>query len=372
VCALLPRVDNQTEVLVLQHPRERLHPIGTARFAQLGLARGEVRVAWNAGEAEFTQPAWLPEGTGLLYPTADARELSSVPRAERPRTLLVLDGTWHTAKTLYRDKHWLHALPHYRLEPEQPSRYRLRREPHRDYVSTIEAIVGALTILEPETRGFTELLGAFDAMIDAQAAFVGRGAIDGNGRTRKRRRPRQQLRVPRALVEGFERMVIVYGEASRRSAEFAYFVAQALHSGDTFSCLIRPRGGLPELTHLGHMGLTPEHFEGACTNAEFCARWQDFLGRLADRQVLPLTAAWNQRTLDMLAVATDTPPSQVSLKAAYRAVHGIHAFSLEDVVQQRGLTLGSPGFLGRASPRLASAVAVAEFLHARATGAAQG
>ena len=41
VCGNIPRVDNRTSILVLQHPRERLHPIGTARFVRLGLARGE-------------------------------------------------------------------------------------------------------------------------------------------------------------------------------------------------------------------------------------------------------------------------------------------------------------------------------------------
>jgi len=39
-------------------------------------------------------------------------------------------------------------LSHYRLAPAQPGRYRIRREPQLDYLSTIEAIVAALRILD--------------------------------------------------------------------------------------------------------------------------------------------------------------------------------------------------------------------------------
>src|ERR1700755_1972131 len=97
ICARLPSVDNRTRVTVLQHPRERLHPIGTARFAQLGLQRSAVHVAWNAGKLELKHemPEWLASQTrvGLLYPAPHARDLAEVPVAERPEQLLVLDGT---------------------------------------------------------------------------------------------------------------------------------------------------------------------------------------------------------------------------------------------------------------------------------------
>jgi len=37
VCDTIARVANRTEVIILQHPRERGHPFGTVRFARLGL-----------------------------------------------------------------------------------------------------------------------------------------------------------------------------------------------------------------------------------------------------------------------------------------------------------------------------------------------
>uniref|UniRef100_UPI000F01DF4F DTW domain-containing protein n=1 Tax=Pseudomonas viridiflava TaxID=33069 RepID=UPI000F01DF4F len=37
LCALIPRLDSRTRVLVLQHPSEVNHALNTARLAALGL-----------------------------------------------------------------------------------------------------------------------------------------------------------------------------------------------------------------------------------------------------------------------------------------------------------------------------------------------
>jgi len=369
ICAQLPCVDNKIEVVVLQHPRERMHPIGTARFARLGLRNASVHVAWNAAhvEGEDAAPAWIGPHAGLLYPTAQALDLAALPCDQHPRQLVVLDGTWHTAKTLYRQKRWLHQLPHYRLAPTEPGRYRIRREPQLDYVSTIEAIVAALRILDPDAQGLGELLQAFDAMIDAQLALEHehRERFGNQARTHQRGRAKHQRCVPHALVEGYPQLVVVYGEAARGgtevTTEFAYFVAQQVASGARFACVVRPRTGLPSDLMLQYMGLPREVFANGVTTPEFCERWATFLTGVQ----APILAAWNQSTLELLARVTGQSMPQISLKSAYRALHGTRPFSLDEVVAQPGLILPEPNFEGRAGIRLAGALAVAEFLHAR-------
>jgi DTW domain-containing protein YfiP len=365
ICRSLPRVENRTPVLVLQHPRERLHPIGTARFASLGLANARVEVAWKAGTRETEPPAWVPEGAALLYPSRDARDLRELPQDQKPPALVVLDGTWSTVRTLYREKLWLQHMPHYRFLPSAPGNYRLRREPQLDYVSTIEAIVEALKILEPETPGFPELLAAFDAMIDQQLTYVGLGGA--HSRIRKRRRPAHERRMPHALVEAFERLVVVYGESSRPSGgdarELVYFTALALGSDARFERLTLPSSGMPDAEHLRHMGLTESDFAAAHSCESFRAAWTEFLASCGPSPVL---AAWNERTLDQLTSWSDQRLPRTVLKGAYRSVFGIDAHTLEEIVAQRGLQLAADGFKGRAAPRLAGAVAVARLLHARA------
>ena len=60
---------------------------------------------------------------------------------------MVLDGTWSKAKTLWWRNPWLTKLNRMTLKPKKPSIYgRLRAEPSREYVSTLESVAAALTL----------------------------------------------------------------------------------------------------------------------------------------------------------------------------------------------------------------------------------
>lgn len=171
ICASIERVANRTGIVILQHPRERCHAMGTTRIARLGLQRVRVEACapWVDGSAIRAR---LPRGAALLYPGAAAPDLAELSAVQRPRHLVLLDGTWFHAKKMYDAHDWLRALPHVRLTPSAPSRYRIRREPKPQYVATLEAIIDALRILEPETRGVEGLLQCFIAMVDRQAAYT--------------------------------------------------------------------------------------------------------------------------------------------------------------------------------------------------------
>ncbi|MFZ9595596.1 MAG: DTW domain-containing protein, partial [Bdellovibrionia bacterium] len=66
--------------------------------------------------------------------------------------LVVLDGTWSQAKTLWWRNPWLLKLKRAVLVPQTRSLYReLRKEPRRECLSTLEAIGMSLVALgEPQ------------------------------------------------------------------------------------------------------------------------------------------------------------------------------------------------------------------------------
>lgn len=171
VCARLTPVANRTGIIILQHRSERFHALSTARLAARGLGRVKLYVASMSWDGCLHSPVVLPPDTGLLFPAPSARDLAEVPRNEQPAHLVILDGTWSHARRLYRHNPWLHVVPHFSITPDAPSRYRLRRQPKTHFLSTIESIVQALQILEPETRGLGRLIRAFDEMIATQARY---------------------------------------------------------------------------------------------------------------------------------------------------------------------------------------------------------
>ena len=184
ICDRVTRVENRTRILIIQHPDERNHPIGTARIAALALANSELRIAYPDSEGTLTAGRNNLVNAGILYPAPFARNLSELEPAERPDSLIVLDGTWKQAYKLRKEIHWLAGLPHFMLRPPAPSNYRIRKEPRDDFISTIEAIAQALFVLEPQTPHIQGLLDTFDAMIDDQRECI----RNGTGRRKKLRR----------------------------------------------------------------------------------------------------------------------------------------------------------------------------------------
>ena len=173
LCALIPQLDSRTRVLLLQHPSEVGHALNTARLADLGLLNAELRV----GEV-FEDLATLLNPPGyqarLLFPGEDAQLIDTAEPSDEslPWLLVVPDGTWRKARKLLHLNPLLAQLPRATLPEGAVSRYRLRKAPGPGALSTLEAIVQALEILEPATS-FAPLLRPFEALIEGQIEAMG-------------------------------------------------------------------------------------------------------------------------------------------------------------------------------------------------------
>ena len=171
LCELIPRLDSRTRVLVLQHPSEVNHALNTARLAALGLVNTQLVV----GEVfEDLQTLLNPPGyqARLLFPGEEAQSLQTYGPSDEPLLLVVPDGTWRKARKLLHLNPLLAQLPRVTLPEGAVSRYRLRKAPGPGALSTLEAIVQALEILEPATL-FTPLLRPFEALIEGQIEAMG-------------------------------------------------------------------------------------------------------------------------------------------------------------------------------------------------------
>jgi DTW domain-containing protein len=177
ICDLVSPVDNRTPVLLIQHPRERKHPFNTVRLVRLGLRSARLHIAKHDLEERAICEAEPRPGDALLMPGPEALDLAELPADDRPQRLVVIDGTWPQARKLVRDNPWIAALPRVCLRPTRPGRYRIRKPPRPECLSTVEAIVQALRILEADTDGLDGLLSAFDAMIDHQIRLAAEARV---------------------------------------------------------------------------------------------------------------------------------------------------------------------------------------------------
>jgi DTW domain-containing protein len=191
VCAGIEPLDNRIALLILQHPQEQDRDLGTARLTALHLKRAtlETGLSWSsllkALGREVNPKRWavLYLGAASAATLPKDRELTlldskGAPLPEQERALaeiegiIVLDGSWSQAKTLWWRNPWVLKCRRLALNPKQPSRYgKLRREPRREGLSTLEATALALARLgnQPEIESklglsFARLLSAYRSM----------------------------------------------------------------------------------------------------------------------------------------------------------------------------------------------------------------
>jgi DTW domain-containing protein YfiP len=179
VCALVTRVPNDVDVLVLQHPDEAREAKGSARLLRLSLARCRVVVG-----AMFEPAALLAlldgdvSGSAVLYP-ADTQRGPQPPgsrgAAHRPTRLVVLDATWRKSAGMLGAHALLQSLPRWTVEPAAPARYRaLRKARQPGQLSTLEAVCAALAEIEGAPARYAPLLDAFGRFVADGAARAGR------------------------------------------------------------------------------------------------------------------------------------------------------------------------------------------------------
>ena len=138
-----------TRVTLYMHWRERLRATNTGWLACLALPNSEIRLR-GAREQEL-RPAEAPlKNALLLFPSQDAVELTPewLARQPRPVTLVLPDGSWKQAKKAPYRESGLAGIPNVKLPVGAPSCYRLRRSPHVQNLSTLEAIARALGVIE--------------------------------------------------------------------------------------------------------------------------------------------------------------------------------------------------------------------------------
>lgn len=358
-CAALPTLPTTTRVVILQHPRERDMPIGTARMASLCLPNAELHVGidWSAHAPlarALANPAQPPI---LLYPGPGARDILDDPPAG-PVTLVVVDGTWSQAKNVVRDNPVLQQLPRYAFATPVPSQYRIRKEPRAEYVSTIEALMHVLGALEGDAERFRPLLDPLNAMVDAQLACQAARPLR---RVRvPRRRPTARERLPAAITARFEDLVCVVGEANAwpyadriehaRADELVHWVAVRPATGDCFEAIACPAGPLSPSTPF-HTELDEATLAAAGSRDALVAA---FAGWLRPTDVI---ASWGHYSPNLFVAAGGALPERVDVRGAAQRLLHRRIGDVEQLATTYGPATDRCG-RGRAARRVAALVQI--------------
>jgi DTW domain-containing protein YfiP len=189
VCAELTANPSTLDILILQHPQERRQPLGTACLVKGTVSNCVVKtgLSW-ANATKAAGKALVPSEWGVLYlggakepmPAAKGNAVFVTSRqgqlldakAVRLKGIVILDGTWAQAKTLWWRNPWLLKLQRIRLNPSTKSLFgKIRKEPRKECLSTVEAVSlilseGTLTPAEKNRKVVEALNKGFGALLD--------------------------------------------------------------------------------------------------------------------------------------------------------------------------------------------------------------
>jgi DTW domain-containing protein YfiP len=167
VCSDIPSIQTQTQFLLIRHWKERRKPSNTGRLVDFALPNstlfdyGAPGERWDPTVLSVAEPA-------LLFPDPDAPVCDY-----RPRTVIVVDGSWPQARKLINKLPGLKTMPRLAIHPPSEQRTRLRNPPLKDGMSTIEAVAAAIDVLEGTERG-DPLRTLYDRVVHGATAARGR------------------------------------------------------------------------------------------------------------------------------------------------------------------------------------------------------
>ena len=196
ICDSITPIENRISLLILQHPQEQDRALGTARLTALHFKNAVVKIglSWPSLSKALGRPVHDPSRWAVLYlgsaKVADLDTDSEIVAINRKgeaedhqrailkeiEGIVLLDGTWSQAKALWWRNAWMLKCQRVILGPKQPSRYgKLRREPRRDGLSTIESAAMLLSALEKRPDIAETLNASFERMLvkyrEAQAVL---------------------------------------------------------------------------------------------------------------------------------------------------------------------------------------------------------
>lgn len=207
-CSEVQKIDSKIKFVILIHPIEHKRRIATGRMSHLCLENSELITG-----QDYTQNSRVNEiladsshSHRILYPgkkslnLSEVRVSSGIPsifEAGKSPVVFVIDGTWATAVKTLRQSQNLWDVPQICFTPTQLSQFRVRKQPAKECVSTIEAIHQTIELLggtvgfPVEQRQHDKLLHVFNYMVERQLEFIRKASENQNFSAYRRPRPRE-------------------------------------------------------------------------------------------------------------------------------------------------------------------------------------
>ncbi len=174
ICEYICSINNEINVIALQHPSEVQQSKGTVTLLSNSMEHCTVIVGEDFSNNDLLNNLFLEHSNeiALLYPGEHSQELSvSGPYDKNLKYVILLDGTWKKAYKMFMLSKNLQQLPCLSLPASLQGQYAIRKTNKPNALSTLEACCYALGFLEKNPIKYQPLLQSFVEFNKFQLSF---------------------------------------------------------------------------------------------------------------------------------------------------------------------------------------------------------
>jgi hypothetical protein len=167
ICDKIEKISLKNKVSVIIPEVESNKSSNTGGLVKVALENSEVFIRGKKDEVFNPDDVLLNEYQNLILYTG-GRELTHeyIKSFDKPINLIVPDGTWTTAPKIVTREEKFYTIPKISLFSPPKSQYKIRKHPNPYYISTFEAILYSLEIIENDSLLKDKLLNYFLMKID--------------------------------------------------------------------------------------------------------------------------------------------------------------------------------------------------------------
>lgn len=176
-CNFLPQepLEVQCTTIIFQHPNEAKRCLRTAPMLLAALPPDKCFIVqgrkFSVNKSPLVEKILSSPNTLLLYPGEKALAISEIPNVDEhgePYNLVLIDGTWAQACSIYHTNQSLQRLKQVKLCNTGVSEYVIRTQPSDHCLSTVESAALALSELENKAHIKEILLRPLKALCQFQ------------------------------------------------------------------------------------------------------------------------------------------------------------------------------------------------------------
>lgn len=176
-CHKIHQYSTDSQIIILQHPTEKGHPLGTAQIAKLSFDKCQIFAGEDFSNHQAINQMIKNQNCFLVFPE-NSLESPNTAMPKKNCTLIFLDGTWRKCKKMLFISKNLQQLPRISFKPTSTSRYVLRKQPSSNYLSTLEAICSTIKIVEG--KDVSQTLETLDYIQKYQIEKMGQERFENN------------------------------------------------------------------------------------------------------------------------------------------------------------------------------------------------